>query len=248
MNEITRYNLYTSAAIQCAPAAGYSTGQAIQAIKEVGAETLPRGFDVGWSGLAYDEARKGNEAVYIFLIVVAFVYLVLVGQYESFILPLAVILSLPVGLFGSFLFLQAMGLANDVYAQIGLVMLVGLLGKNAILIVEFAVQRRLEGVSLKEAAVEGAKTALPADSDDLLRLHRRSPSVGRGHRRRGDREPHHRHHGSRRHARRHGRSGSWSFPAFITYSARLTAGANSSGTRRMNLSVRFSSTTIRSTS
>ena len=139
------------------PAAGYSTGQAIQAIKEVGAKTLPRGFDVGWSGLAYDESRKGNEAVYIFLIVVAFVYLVLVAQYESFILPLAVILSLPVGLFGSFLFLQAMGLANDVYAQIGLVMLVGLLGKNAILIVEFAVQRRREGVSLKEAAVEGAK-------------------------------------------------------------------------------------------
>ena len=157
LNGITRYNLYTSAAIQCAPAAGYSTGQAIQAIKEVGAETLPRGFDVGWSGLSYDESRKGNEAVYIFLIVVAFVYLVLVGQYESFILPLAVILSLPVGLFGSFFFLQAMGLANDVYAQIGLVMLVGLLGKNAILIVEFAVQRRLEGVSLQEAAVEGAK-------------------------------------------------------------------------------------------
>jgi HAE1 family hydrophobic/amphiphilic exporter-1 len=157
LNEITRYNLYTSAAIQCAPAAGYSTGQAIQAIKEVGAETLQRGFDIGWSGLAYDEARKGNEAIYIFLIVVAFVYLVLVGQYESFILPLAVIVSLPVGLFGSFFFLQAMGLANDVYAQIGLVMLVGLLGKNAILIVEFAVQRRLEGVSLHEAAVEGAK-------------------------------------------------------------------------------------------
>ncbi len=157
LNEITRYNLYTSAAIQCAPAKGYSTGQAIQAIKEVGAKTLPRGFDVGWSGLAYDESRKGNEAIYIFLIVVAFVYLVLVAQYESFILPLAVILSLPVGLFGSFLFLHAMGLANDVYAQIGLVMLVGLLGKNAILIVEFAVQRRREGVSLKEAAVEGAK-------------------------------------------------------------------------------------------
>ena len=157
LNEITRYNLYTSAAIQCAPAPGYSTGQAIQAIKEVGAETLPPGFDVGWSGLSYDESKKGNEAVYIFLIVIAFVYLVLVAQYESFVLPLAVILSLPVGLFGSFLFLQLMGLANDVYAQIGLVMLVGLLGKNAILIVEFAVQRRLEGVSLKEAAVEGAQ-------------------------------------------------------------------------------------------
>ncbi len=160
LNEITRYNLYTSAAIQCAPAAGFSTGQAIQAIREVAASgegKLPRGFDVGWSGLSYDESKKGNEAVYIFLIVVAFVYLVLVGQYESFILPLAVILSLPVGLFGSFFCLQAMGLANDVYAQIGLVMLVGLLGKNAILIVEFAVQRRQEGVSLKEAAVEGAK-------------------------------------------------------------------------------------------
>jgi hydrophobic/amphiphilic exporter-1 (mainly G- bacteria), HAE1 family len=157
LNEITRYNLYTSAAIQCAPAPGYSTGQAIQAIKEVGKGTLDRGFDIGWFGLAYDEAKKGNEATIIFVIVVAFVYLVLVGQYESFILPLAVIVSLPVGLFGSFFFLNTMGLANDVYAQIGLVMLVGLLGKNAILIVEFAVQRRREGVSLHEAAVEGAK-------------------------------------------------------------------------------------------
>ena len=95
--------------------------------------------------------------MYIFLIVVAFVYLVLVGQYESFMLPLAVILSLPVGVFGSFLALRLMGLANDVYAQIGLVMLVGLLGKNAILIVEFAVQRRQEGVPLWQAAVEGGK-------------------------------------------------------------------------------------------
>ena len=157
LNEINRYNLYPSAAIQGAPAAGYSTGQAIQAIQEVAAETLPRGYGIGWEGLSYDEARKGNTAVYIFLIVVVFVYLVLVGQYESFILPLAVILSLPVGIFGSFLFLQVMGLSNDVYAQIGLVMLVGLLGKNAILIVEFAVQRRREGVSLTEAAIEGGK-------------------------------------------------------------------------------------------
>ena len=157
LNEINRYNLYPSAAIQGAPAPGYSSGQAIQAIKEVAAETLPRGYGLGWEALAYDEAGKGNLAIYIFLIVVVFVYLVLVGQYESFILPLAVILSLPVGIFGSFLFLQVMGLSNDVYAQIGLVMLVGLLGKNAILIVEFAVQRRQEGVSLKEAAIEGGK-------------------------------------------------------------------------------------------
>jgi HAE1 family hydrophobic/amphiphilic exporter-1 len=157
LNEINRYNLYPSAAIQGAPAAGFSSGQAIKAIQEVAAETLPRGYDVGWEGLSYDEAGKGNLAVYIFLIVVVFVYLVLVGQYESFILPLAVILSLPVGIFGAFLLLQAMGLSNDVYAQIGLVMLVGLLGKNAILIVEFAVQRRREGLSIQEAAIEGGK-------------------------------------------------------------------------------------------
>ena len=102
LNEITRYNLYPSAAIQGAPAAGYSTGEAIKAIQEVAAETLPRGYGIGWEGLSYDEASKGNEAVYIFGIVVIFVYLVLVAQYESFILPLAVILSLPVGIFGAF--------------------------------------------------------------------------------------------------------------------------------------------------
>ena len=157
LNEINRYNLYPSAAIQGAPATGFSSGQAIQAIREVAAETLPRGYDIGWEGLSFDEAKKGNLAVYIFLVVVVFVYLVLVGQYESFLLPLAVILSLPIGLFGSFAFLQVMGLSNDVYAQIGLVMLVGLLGKNAILIVEFAVQRRREGLSIQEAAIEGGK-------------------------------------------------------------------------------------------
>ena len=157
LNEISRYNLYTTAAIQGAPAAGFSTGQAIAAIQKVAAETLPRGFDIDWQGLSYDEAKKGNTAIYIFVIVIIFVYLVLVAQYESFLLPLAVIISLPVGLFGSFLFLKAMGLSNDVYAQIGLVMLVGLLGKNAILIVEFAVQRRHEGASLIEAAIEGGK-------------------------------------------------------------------------------------------
>lgn len=157
LNEITRFNLYPCAVIQGAPAPGYSTGQAIAAVQEVAKETLPRGYAIDWSGLSYDESRKGNEAIYIFLIVVAFVYLVLVGQYESFILPLAVIFSLPIGVFGSFFMLRMMGLANDVYAQIGLVMLVGLLGKNAILIVEFAVQRRNEGLSLWDAAVEGGK-------------------------------------------------------------------------------------------
>ncbi len=112
LNEINRYNLYTTAAIQGAPAAGYSSGEAIAAIKEVAKETLPRGFDIGWQGLSYDEASKGNASTYIFLIVVMFVYLVLVGQYESFILPLAVIASLPVGLFGSFLLLTIDGLSQ----------------------------------------------------------------------------------------------------------------------------------------
>src|SRR5437763_437575 len=157
LNEITRYNLYPSAAIQGAPAPGYSSGQALKAIQEVAKETLPHGYGLGWEGISYDESKKGNEAVYIFLIVVAFVYLVLIAQYESFIIPLAVTLSLPIGVFGSFLLLQLMGLSNDVYAQIGLIMLVGLLGKNAILIVEFAVQRRREGVPLREAAIEGGK-------------------------------------------------------------------------------------------
>lgn len=154
LNEISRYNLYPTAPIQGAPAKGYSSGEAIAAIREVAAETLPHGFGIDWQGLAYDEANAGNTATYIFLIVVVFVYMVLVGQYESFILPLAVITSLPIGIFGSFLFLKSMGLANDVYCQIGLVMLVGLLGKNAILIIEFAVQRRREGFSIKEAGIE----------------------------------------------------------------------------------------------
>src|SRR5262245_6460938 len=157
LNEITRYNLYPSAAIQGAPAAGYSSGQAIQAIQEVAAQTLPKGYGIGWEGISYDESRKGNESIYIFLIVVAFVYLILVAQYESFLLPLPVIISLPVGVFGSILFLEVMGLSNDVFAQICLVMLVGQLGKNAILIVEFAVQRRRDGLSLLEAAVEAGK-------------------------------------------------------------------------------------------
>ncbi|HNR54223.1 MAG TPA: efflux RND transporter permease subunit [Flavobacteriales bacterium] len=156
-NEITRYNMYNSAAIRGLPAAGYTSGDAIKAIQEVAKQTLPRGYDVEWEGLSYDEARRGNEAIYIFAVVLIFVYLVLAAQYESFVLPLVVILSLPIGVFGSFLMLKAMGLANDVYAQIGLIMLIGLLGKNAVLIVEFAVQRQRAGATVFEAAIEGAK-------------------------------------------------------------------------------------------
>ena len=157
LNEISRYNLYPTAPIQGAPAKGYSSGAALKAVQEVAEETLPRGFDIGYRGLAYDEANAGNTATYIFVIVVIFVYLLLVGQYESFLIPIGVLASLPVGLFGAFWLLQLLGLANDVYCQIGLVMLVGLLGKNAILIFEFAVQRRNEGLSIRDAGVEGAR-------------------------------------------------------------------------------------------
>ncbi len=156
-NEITRYNLYNSASIRGLPGEGFTTGDAIAAIREVAAETLPRGYDIAWEDLSYDEAGRGNEAIYIFIVVLIFVYLVLAAQYESFLLPLAVILSLPVGIFGSFVMLQAMGLANDVYAQVGLIMLVGLLGKNAVLIVEFAVQKHSQGATIFDAAIEGAK-------------------------------------------------------------------------------------------
>ncbi|TLP73129.1 efflux RND transporter permease subunit [Maribacter sp. ACAM166] len=156
-NEITRYNLYNSAAINGLPAAGFTTGDAIKAIKEVSKETLPRGYDIAWEGLSYDEASRGSESLYIFIIVLIFVYFVLAAQYESFLLPFAVILSLPVGILGSFALLKMMGLANDVYAQIGVIMLVGLLGKNAVLIVEFAVQKQRQGATVLEAAIEGSR-------------------------------------------------------------------------------------------
>ncbi|HOY19257.1 MAG TPA: efflux RND transporter permease subunit, partial [Haliscomenobacter sp.] len=156
-NEITRFNLYTSSSIRGVPAAGFTSGDAITTIQEVAKETLPQGYDIAWEGLSYDEAKRGNEALYIFIIVVVFVYLVLAAQYESFIIPLAVIFSLPVGIFGSFLLLKFMGLSNDIYAQIGIIMLMGLLGKNAVLIVEFAVQKHMQGLSVLEAAIEGSK-------------------------------------------------------------------------------------------
>lgn len=156
-NEITRYNLYNSASIRGLPAAGFTSDDAIKAIKEVAATQLPRGYDIAWEGLSFDEAQRGNESIYIFIVVLIFVYFVLAAQYESFLLPFAVILSLPVGVFGSFILLKSMGLANDVYAQIGVIMLVGLLGKNAVLIVEFAVQKRRQGATILEAAIEGSR-------------------------------------------------------------------------------------------
>ncbi|WP_035561738.1 efflux RND transporter permease subunit [Hymenobacter sp. IS2118] len=155
-NEINRYNMYTTASIRGGAAAGFSSGEALKAVQEV-AKDLPHGYDIDWGGLSKDEMGRGNESTIIFSIVLIFVYLVLAAQYESFLLPLAVIFSLVAGVFGSFLFIKIFGLANDIYAQVGLVMLVGLLGKNAVLIVEFAALKHEEGMSVRDAAIEGAK-------------------------------------------------------------------------------------------
>jgi HAE1 family hydrophobic/amphiphilic exporter-1 len=157
LSEITRHNMYNSSQISGAAAPGHSSGEAIKTITEVAQKTLPRGFGIDWAGISKDEVAQGNQAIYIFLICLGFVYLILSAQYESFILPLAVILSLPTGVFGSFLFLKCLGLENNIYAQVAMVMLIGLLGKNAVLIVEFAVQKHREGASVLKAAMEGAR-------------------------------------------------------------------------------------------
>ncbi|AZA46927.1 efflux RND transporter permease subunit [Chryseobacterium carnipullorum] len=157
LSEITRHNMYNSAEVSGTPAPGYSSGQAIKAIQEVADKTLPRGFGIDWAGISKDEVSRGNEAVFIFLVCLGFVYLILAAQYESFILPLPVILSLPTGIFGAFLCLKLLGLENNIYAQVAMVMLIGLLGKNAVLIVEFAVQKKAEeGIPVAQAAIEGA--------------------------------------------------------------------------------------------
>ncbi|HSD06887.1 efflux RND transporter permease subunit, partial [Flavobacterium sp.] len=157
LSEITRHNMYTSTEISGAAAPGYSSGTAIKVIQEVAAEKLPRGYDIDWAGISADEVAQGNQAIWVFLICLGFVYLVLAAQYESFILPLSVILSLPAGIFGAFLLLKCTGLENNIYAQVAMVMLIGLLGKNAVLIVEFAIQRHAAGRSVLQAAMEGAK-------------------------------------------------------------------------------------------
>jgi HAE1 family hydrophobic/amphiphilic exporter-1 len=157
LSEITRHNMYNSSEISGQSAPGYSSGESIKAIQEVAKKTLPRGFDIDWAGISKDEVGRGNEAIYIFIICLLFVYLVLAAQYESFVLPLAVILSLPAGIFGSFLLLSLTGLENNIYAQVAFIMLIGLLGKNAVLIVEFAIQKHEEGMSVLNAAMEGAK-------------------------------------------------------------------------------------------
>jgi hydrophobe/amphiphile efflux-1 (HAE1) family protein len=159
-DQLTRYNMYTSAMLNGDSAPGFSSGDAITAIEKVAAKELPRGYAYEWSGMTREQILSGDQALYVFGVVLIFVYLLLAAQYESLLLPLPVLLSLPTGIFGAFLSLKLLGLENNIYAQVALVMLVGLLGKNAILIIEFAEQRRRAGASVLDAAVEGAVSRL----------------------------------------------------------------------------------------
>ncbi|MBL4674842.1 MAG: efflux RND transporter permease subunit [Mucilaginibacter sp.] len=157
---ISRFNLFTSISITGAPKAGYSTGDAIKAVQEVAAKTLPTGYGYEFAGLSREEISSGSQTLFIFALCLTFVYFLLSAQYESYILPFAVLLSLPVGLAGAFIFAKIFGVQNNIYLQITLIMLIGLLAKNAILIVEFAVMRRKSGLSIIESAIEGAVARL----------------------------------------------------------------------------------------
>lgn len=157
---INRFNLYTSININGSPNPGFSSGDAIKAIEEVAARHLPLGYSYEYSGMTREEIAAGGQTMLIFLLVVMFVYLLLSAQYESYILPLAVLLSLPIGLAGIYLFASIFNISNSIYLQITLVMMVGLLAKNAILIVEFALERRRRGFSIIKAALEGSKARL----------------------------------------------------------------------------------------
>ncbi len=158
---INRFDMYTTIAVTGSPAAGVSSGQAIAAIEEVAAETLPSGYGYDYSGLTREEAKGGSsQTALIFGLVLLFVYLLLSAQYESYMLPWAVILSIPFGLMGTFIFARIMGIDNNIYLQIALIMLIGLLAKNAILIVQFALERRQSGVSIVKSAILGATARL----------------------------------------------------------------------------------------
>jgi len=157
---ISRFNLFTSIGVNGSPNAGFSSGDAIRAVEETAAEVLPAGYSYEFSGMTREELSAGSQTLFIFLLVIVFVYFLLSAQYESFILPFAVLLSIPIGLAGAFIFAQLFGITNNIYVQITLIMLVGLLAKNAILIVEFAVERRRQGMPLVQAALEGAQARL----------------------------------------------------------------------------------------
>ena len=157
---VTRNNLFNAVTINGVPRPGYSSGEALKAVQEVAAAYLPRGYAYEWGGLTREEESAGSQTTLIFIMSLIFVYFLLAAQYESYILPLAVILSVPTGLLGVFACINLAGIENNIYVQVGLIMLIGLLAKNAILIVEFAVQKRKAGMSIRHAAIEAARLRL----------------------------------------------------------------------------------------
>ena len=159
-SNVNRFNLFTAINVNASAATGYSSGDAIRAIEEVAAEVLPQGYGIDYSGLTRSERESSDSTAIIFVMCIVFVYLILSAQYESYILPLAVILSIPFGLAGAFIFTQIFGHNNDIYMQIALIMLIGLLAKNAILIVQFALERRQMGMAIKYSAILGAAARL----------------------------------------------------------------------------------------
>ena len=159
-SNINRFNLFTSINVTATVADGYSSGEAIKAVQEVAAEVLPTGYSYDYTGLTREEAKATNSTAIIFLLCFLFIYLILSAQYESYILPLAVVLSVPFGLAGCFLFTMLFGHSNDIYMQISLIMLIGLLAKNAILIVQFALERRQTGMAISWAAILGSAARL----------------------------------------------------------------------------------------
>ncbi|MBK0368409.1 efflux RND transporter permease subunit [Flavobacterium agrisoli] len=157
---IDRFNLFTSVKITGAPNPGFSSGDAIKAVQEVAAEKLPLGYGYEFSGLTREEISAGGQTIYIFMLCLIFVYFLLSAQYESYILPFAVLLSLPIGLAGAYIFAYFFGVTNNIYLQITLIMLIGLLAKNAILIVEFSADARRKGLTVVQAAIQGAVARL----------------------------------------------------------------------------------------
>lgn len=157
---LSRFNLFSAISVNGTPANGYSSGQAIQAVREVAAETLPAGYGYEFGGMSREEASTGSSTTVIFIICIVFIYLILCALYESLFIPIAVILSVPFGLAGSFLFAKMFGLENNIYLQIGLLMLIGLLAKTAILLTEYASERRHHGMSITQAAISAAQVRL----------------------------------------------------------------------------------------
>ena len=157
---VNRYNLYNSLTINVMAAPGTSNGALMDVLEKNVLTTMPSDYSYEWTGLSLEEKASGNQTVFILMLSLLFVYFLLSAQYESYLLPLAVLLSVPTGIIGAFLGIKAIGFDNNIYVQVGLIMLIGLLAKNAILIVEFALQRRQAGLSIFESALAGSRARL----------------------------------------------------------------------------------------